>query len=98
MVMPNEAPEYLQPQRQEDLSYIAPFTTVTITEQGKEALETGRVVGLDGKILDSLNQKSPQYVAYLADDTGIKDKTTLGRFVVRLARQGYVRISVSRKD
>ncbi len=97
MVMPNEAPEYLRPQTSEDLSHIQPFSSVSITPEGQEALESGKVVGMNGTILNELNSQSPQYMAKLADYT-TRNLDSLRRLITLLARQGYIRINISHKD
>lgn len=66
-------------------------TVVGITESGKREAERYISKGDDFAVLASLDEKSPQSMSQLAEDTHLSFSDVVQR-VKRLSKQGYVRL------
>lgn len=86
-------PGYLLPLQAEDLRHITEDTSISITEEGRNALESGRATGAGAVVLNELSRTSPERLGYIKDYTRIA-VPVLRNIVIQLARQGFVRISV----
>ena len=96
MVMPNEIPRgslptYIRPEKP-NYRYITMDTMIAITEEGKDALESGQLSGAEAELIDELSTRGFTSI-YRINDKARLNIERMRPVIVSLARKGLIHIS-----